>query len=87
MCLDYEIGSIIIDNEEEIERLSRICKEKNKKIKVMMRINIGIDAHTHEYIKTSKHSSKFGESIFDERITEIVGKIVKDENMEFGRWF
>jgi len=83
MCLDYEIGSIIIDNEEEIERLSRICKEKNKKIKVMMRINIGIDAHTHEYIKTSKHSSKFGESIFDERITEIVGKIVKDENMEF----
>ncbi len=48
-----------------------------------MRINIGIDAHTHEYIKTSKHSSKFGESIFDERITEIVEKIVKDENMEF----
>lgn len=83
MCLDYEIGSIIIDNEEEIERLSKICKEKNKRIKVMMRINIGIDAHTHEYIKTSKHSSKFGESIFDERITEIVEKIVKDENMEF----
>lgn len=83
MCLDYEIGSIVIDNEEEIERLSKICKEKNKKVKVMMRINIGIDAHTHEYIKTSKHSSKFGESIFDERITEIVEKIVKDENMEF----
>ncbi len=83
MCLDYEIGSIIIDNEEEIERLSKICKEKNKRIKVMMRINIGIDAHTHEYIKTSKHSSKFGESIFDERITEIVEKIIKDENMEF----
>lgn len=83
MCLDYEIGSIIIDNEEEIERLSKICKEKNKRIKVMMRINIGIDAHTHEYIKTSKHSSKFGESIFDDRITEIVEKIVKDENMEF----
>ena len=83
MCLDYGIGSIIIDNEEEIDRLSRICKEKNQKIKVMMRINIGIDAHTHEYIKTSKHSSKFGESVFDERITEIVEKIVKDENMEF----
>ncbi|WP_373080381.1 diaminopimelate decarboxylase [Fusobacterium varium] len=83
MCLDYEIGSIVIDNEEEIGRLSKICKEKNKKVKVMMRINIGIDAHTHEYIKTSKHSSKFGESIFDDRITEIIEKIVKDENMEF----
>ncbi|MDU1911342.1 diaminopimelate decarboxylase [Fusobacterium sp.] len=83
MCLDYEIGSIIIDNEEEIERLSKICKEKNKKVKVMLRVNIGIDAHTHEYIKTSKHSSKFGESIFDDRIAEIVEKIVKDRNMEF----
>lgn len=28
MCLDYEIGSIIIDNEYEIERLSKICLKK-----------------------------------------------------------
>lgn len=83
MCLDYGVGSIIIDNEEEIAKVSTICKNKNKKIKAMLRINIGIDAHTHEYIKTSKHSSKFGESIFDERIIEIVEKIVKDENIEF----
>lgn len=83
MCLDYNIGSIIIDNEGEIERLSNICKVKGKKIKAMLRVNIGIDAHTHEYIRTSKHTSKFGESIFDKRINEIVEKIVKDENIEF----
>ena len=58
MCI-RDRGSIVIDNEEEIERLSKICKEKNKKVKVMMRINIGIDAHTHEYIKTSKHSDVY----------------------------
>lgn len=83
MCLDYEIGSIIIDNEYEIERLSKICLKKNKKIKAMLRVNIGIDAHTHEYIKTSKHSSKFGESIFNNKIIEIIKKIVEDENIEF----
>lgn len=83
MCVDYGIGSIIIDNEMEIENLSQVCSKKNKKIKAMLRINIGIDAHTHEYIKTSKHSSKFGESIFDKRIVEIVDKMVKDENIEF----
>ena len=83
MCLDYGIGSIIIDNEEEIERVSKICLEKDQKIKVMLRINIGIDAHTHEYIQTSKHSSKFGESIFDERFPEIVEKITADKNLEF----
>lgn len=83
MCVDYGIGSIIIDNETEIENLSYVCAQKNKKIKAMFRINIGIDAHTHEYIKTSKHSSKFGESIFDEKLVGIVEKIVKDKNIEF----
>lgn len=83
MCVEYGIGSIIIDNELEIDNLSEVCKRKGKKIKALLRINIGIDAHTHEYIKTSKHSSKFGESIFDEKIVEVVEKIVKDENIEF----
>lgn len=83
MCLDYEIGSIIIDNRYEIDRLSKLCQEKNKKINAMLRINIGIDAHTHEYIKTSKHSSKFGESIFGEGVVDIVKKIVEDPNIEF----
>lgn len=83
MCVEYGIGSIIIDNELEIDNLSEVCKRKGKKIKALLRINIGIDAHTHEYIKTSKHSSKFGESIFDEKIVDIVEKIVKDENIEF----
>lgn len=83
MCLDYEIGSIIIDNKYEIDRLSKLCHKKNKKIKAMLRINIGIDAHTHEYIKTSKHSSKFGESIFGEGVVDIVKKIVDDPNIEF----
>ncbi|STO31861.1 Diaminopimelate decarboxylase [Fusobacterium necrogenes] len=83
MCVEYGIGSIIIDNELEIENLSKVCAKNNKKMKVMLRINIGIDAHTHEYIKTSKHSSKFGESIFDKRLVEMVKRIVEDKNMEF----
>lgn len=83
LCLDYNIGSIIIDNEVEIGHISKLCREKNKKIKAMLRINIGIDAHTHEYIRTAKHTSKFGESIFDERIVEIIKKIVDDEYIEF----
>lgn len=83
MCLDYGVKSIIIDNEEEIEKLSKNCQLKNKKIQVMLRLNIGIEAHTHEYIQTAKHSSKFGISILDNRIEEIIKKIIEDENLEF----
>ncbi|MGL5123247.1 MAG: diaminopimelate decarboxylase [Fusobacteriaceae bacterium] len=83
MCLENNINSIILDNEEEIKKLSKICQIKNKKMKVMLRMNIGIDAHTHEYIKTAKHSSKFGVSIFENKIFEILKMILEDENLEF----
>ena len=33
MCLDYGIGSIIIYNEEEIERVSKICLRERSKSK------------------------------------------------------
>ncbi len=83
MCLDWGIGVVILDNKDEIDKLGRLAEEKNKTIKVMLRVNIGIDAHTHEYIRTSKHSSKFGESIFDENIYSIIEKILSYKNLEF----
>ncbi|MGL5983132.1 MAG: diaminopimelate decarboxylase [Cetobacterium sp.] len=82
-CVKEEIGSIILDNRFEAERVANICKRLNKKIDVMLRLNIGIDAHTHEYIKTSKHSSKFGESIFDKEIKNIVKDILEKKELNF----
>ena len=83
MCIGNEIGSIILDNRFEAKRVADICKRLGKKIDVMLRLNIGIDAHTHEYIKTAKHTSKFGESIFDKDIVEIVRDIVEKEELNF----
>ncbi|MGL5000673.1 MAG: diaminopimelate decarboxylase [Cetobacterium sp.] len=82
-CVQNEIGSIILDNRFEAEVVAQICKSLNKKMNVMLRLNIGIDAHTHEYIKTSKHSSKFGESIFDKEIQNIVKSIIEKEELNF----
>lgn len=75
-AVESNIGTIIIDNPLELNRLEKICVEKNQKINVLLRVNPGIDAHTHEYIQTSKFSSKFGESIFDEKIYDIIKDIM-----------
>lgn len=83
MCVENNIGSVILDNQFEVEKLANICEKFGKQMDVMLRLNIGIDAHTHEYIKTSKHSSKFGESIFDENIEKIIKKIVGFKNINF----
>lgn len=83
MCFDLNIGSIIADNMDEVKKISKMCDEKNKKMKVSLRVNTGIEAHTHEYIKTSKHSSKFGESIFDDSVEKVIQEILKNEKIEF----
>jgi len=73
MALNNGVGRIIVDNRYEVERLEKLCKELDKKINILLRVNPGIEAHTHEYIQTAKHDSKFGESIYDENLCEIIG--------------
>ena len=83
MAIEYGIKEIVIDNEDEIEKIEEICKEKNKKQAVLLRIDPGIEAHTHEYIKTSGLTSKFGISLFQENLFDIVKRIDESEYIDF----
>jgi diaminopimelate decarboxylase len=49
----------VIDNAEEIERLAEIANA-SEPVNVMLRINTGIEAHTHEFIRTGGENTKFG---------------------------
>jgi diaminopimelate decarboxylase len=49
----------VIDNAEEIERLAAIAT-LDAPVNVMLRLNVGIDAHTHEMVRTSGENTKFG---------------------------
>jgi diaminopimelate decarboxylase len=49
----------VIDNAEEIERLAEIANP-SEPVSVMLRLNTGIEAHTHEFIRTGGENTKFG---------------------------
>ena len=83
MAVDYGIKEIVIDNEDEIEKIEKICKEKGKKQAVLIRIDPGIEAHTHSYIKTSGLTSKFGISLFQENLFDIVKRINNSQYLDF----
>ena len=83
MAIDLEIKQIVIDNEDEIGKIEKICKEKNKKQAVLLRIDPGIEAHTHHYIKTSGLTSKFGISLFQKNLFDIVKRIDNSEYLDF----
>ncbi|KRQ87362.1 Diaminopimelate decarboxylase [Caloramator mitchellensis] len=65
MAIDFGVGRIVIDNFFEIENLNKILNHKNKTIDIQIRVNPGIDGHTHDYIKTGQVDSKFGFTLYD----------------------
>ena len=82
MALDLEVGHIVVDNKDEFEKLNRLTQERGQTAQILIRVNPGIEAHTHEYIQTSKYSSKFGESIFDETIFDWFEQVNAAPNIE-----
>lgn len=59
-AVDAGVGRIVVDNLTELETLNTIAGEKGKKVSIMFRIKPGIDAHTHDFVRTGQIDSKFG---------------------------
>lgn len=83
MALDYGVGTIIVDNLMEAEALSQLVQE-GRTVHVLLRVNPGIDAHTHKYIVTAHIDSKFGVSMTQEKeIVEIIQRINENPSLSF----
>ncbi|OJU15881.1 MAG: diaminopimelate decarboxylase [Clostridiales bacterium 43-6] len=72
-----KIGRIIVDNPTELARLDKIAAELSEIPKIMFRIKPGIDAHTHDFVKTGQIDSKFGFALENGEAFEAV-KLTKD---------
>lgn len=79
MALDAKIGHIVVDNFFELQLLERICKEKQIKARILLRITPGIEAHTHEYISTGQEDSKFGFDLMSGQVEEALFFAQKSE--------
>jgi len=60
MALDYGVGRIVVDNLTELRLLDTMAAAVGKTAGVMLRVKPGIDAHTHNFIRTGQIDSKFG---------------------------
>lgn len=54
------VGRIIIDSRIELKRISEIAGELGVEQPIYMRITPGVEADTHQYIRTGCEDSKFG---------------------------
>ena len=60
LALELGVGRIVLDNWNEIERLTRIAHEMHMQPLVSLRIAPDVDTDTHRYLQTGHAASKFG---------------------------
>lgn len=57
------IGRVVVDSLDEIPRVARLATDRGVRQTVLLRVTPGVEAHTHEYIKTGVLDTKFGLSL------------------------
>lgn len=75
------VGVFVVDNLDEMKRLNEMAKKYNKKQNIYLRLTPGIEAHTHDYIKTGQIDSKFGFAPVGETIMNAVKLALDCENL------
>jgi diaminopimelate decarboxylase len=80
--VSLNVGRFVVDNLYEIELINEIAKSHNKTQKILLRITPGIEAHTHDYIKTGQIDSKFGFTVLNNNTINAVKKAIGMTNIE-----
>ncbi len=81
-AIDSGIGYFIVDNREELLKISEYAGKKGISQKILVRLSPGIDPHTHAKISTGSVDSKFGTAIETGQAEQFVADILKTENIE-----
>lgn len=80
-ALDAGVGRIVLDSRIELDRVNRLAGERGKVQDVYMRITPGVEADTHEYIRTGCEDSKFGFTMLDDFAFRCVKDVLAAPNV------
>lgn len=59
-ALEANVGRIVVDNAEELNCLNSLAASLGVCANILLRIKPGVDAHTHDFVRTGQIDSKFG---------------------------
>lgn len=82
LAMEHKIGCIVVDNFYEIELLKSLTAKLNQKVKILLRVTPGVEAHTHDYITTGQQDSKFGFDLMNGQADQAFQQVYKEEFIE-----
>ncbi len=77
-ALEHGVGRIVVDSFDEIARLGGLLETSPPapaRPAVLVRVTPGVEAHTHEFVRTGQEDSKFGFSVSSGAAAEAVAAL------------
>src|SRR4029077_16029807 len=74
---------VVVDHRGEIDELGARAARAGSVVDVLVRVNPGIAAHTHELIRTGAPDSKFGFALADGQALEAVRAVTQHAHLRF----
>ena len=76
------VGRVVIDSLPEIGRLAGVAAQHGVRVPVLLRVTVGVEAHTHEYIATAHEDQKFGLSLSGGAAAQAAAEILARPELE-----
>jgi len=76
------VGTIVLDSFTEITRLAAVAAAAGVRQRVLIRVTVGVEAHTHEFIATAHEDQKFGFSLLGGAAEQAVATVLAEPALE-----
>ncbi|GBQ01712.1 diaminopimelate decarboxylase [Streptomyces spongiicola] len=76
------VGRIVLDSFQEIVRVAHIAQSLGRRQRVLIRVTVGVEAHTHEFIATAHEDQKFGLALAGGQAAEAVRRALRLDGLE-----
>ncbi len=81
-AVEAGVGRIVLDSFQEIVRVSHIAERLGRRQRVQIRVTVGVEAHTHEFIATAHEDQKFGIALAGGQAAEAVRRALRLDGIE-----
>lgn len=81
-AVEAGVGTVVLDSFHELARLQQVAARYETRQRVLVRVTVGVEAHTHEFIATSHEDQKFGFSLSGGQAAEAINRVLKADSLE-----
>ncbi|MFI5608938.1 diaminopimelate decarboxylase [Amycolatopsis sp. NPDC051903] len=82
LAVEAGVGTVVVDSYFEIARLAEVAARREVVQPVLVRVTVGVEAHTHEFIATAHEDQKFGFSLASGDAAEAVRRVLNAPSLK-----